>query len=211
MTKPELKHLVEALLLVADAPLTAEQVAEAGGVSAAEARESLEEFERESAAADRGICVRRLAGGYQYATDPALAEPVRRFIQAKEKRRLSQASLETLSIIAYRQPITRSEIEFIRGVNVDGAVKTLLEKGLLRISGRKEVPGRPILYSTTKEFLDHFGLASLKELPKLATFTEKDIELPDTLAAGEGGGLPAGEAGAAGEEAPAEEASREGN
>jgi segregation and condensation protein B len=124
------------------------------------------------------------------------------FLQAKDKKKLSQASLETLSIIAYKQPLTRAEIEFIRGVNVDGAIKTLLEKGLVRISGRKEVPGRPILYSTTKDFLDHFGLGSLKDLPKLAEFSEKDIELPEHLKLKEKEDGPAAPASEPAEEAP---------
>ena len=177
----EVRRIVESQLLVADAPLTIEQVREASGANPSAIRDAFEAIRQDCESQKRGCFLKELAGGYQYITDPALADVVRAFLQSKNLRRLSQASLETLSIIAYKQPLTRAEIEFIRGVNVDGAVKTLLEKGLIRISGRKEVPGRPILYSTTKDFLDHFGLASLKELPKLAEFTEKDIELPESL------------------------------
>ena len=116
-------------------------------------------------------------------TRPELSDFLQSYALSKEKRKLSGASLETLSIVAYRQPVTRQEIEYIRGVNVDGAVRTLVEKGLLKIAGRKNVPGRPLLYATTKNFLDHFGLGGLKDLPKLAEFTEKDIQLPDSLKA----------------------------
>ena len=190
MTPVELRRVVEALLLMADGPLTPEQVREAAEASPAEIRLAFDEIAADCSARERGFRLKELAGGFQLVTDPSLAEVVRRFVQAREKKKLSQASLETLSIVAYKQPITRAEIEFIRGVNVDGALKTLLEKGLIRITGRKEMPGRPILYGTTKNFLDHFGLASLKELPKLAEFTEKDIELPASLERGVAGASP---------------------
>lgn len=181
MEAPELKRIIEALLFVSDGPLTIAQIREAVDVLDGELSQAIEELARDCEGSGRGIILKQLAGGYQFVTDPALAEYVRRYVQSKDKKKLSQASLETLSIIAYKQPLTRAEIEFIRGVNVDGALKTLLEKSLVRISGRKEVPGRPILYSSTKEFLDHFGLGSLKDLPKLAEFSEKDIELPEHL------------------------------
>ncbi len=190
----EIRRIIEGLLLVADGPLLPDQIREATGAAPAAIRDALEELRQDCEKGERGFRLKELAGGYQFVTDPALAEVVKTFLQSKDKRKISQASLETLSIIAYKQPLTRAEIEFIRGVNVDGAIKTLLEKGLVRISGRKEVPGRPILYSTTKDFLDHFGLASVKDLPKLAEFTEKDIELPESLREREAAGEP-GEAG----------------
>lgn len=177
----EVRRVIEGLLLVANGPLFSDEIREVTGASPAVIRDAIEEIRLDCEETQKGYRLKELAGGYQFVTDPALALPVKAFLQAKDKRKLSQASLETLSIIAYRQPLTRAEIEFVRGVNVDGSLKTLLEKGLIRICGRKEVPGRPILYSTTKDFLDHFGLASLKELPKLAEFTEKDIELPESL------------------------------
>ena len=174
-----IKRVIEALLLVADKPITIDMVKEALGVEPREVRQAIDELQREYRDEKRGFQIKDLAGGFQFVTDPALTDVIRNFIQTKEKRRLSQASLETLSIIAYRQPMTKPEIEQIRGVNVDASLKTLLEKGLIRISGRKEVAGRPLLYSTTKDFLDHFGLGSLKELPQLADFKEKDIEIPE--------------------------------
>jgi segregation and condensation protein B len=124
----------------------------------------------------RGFRLTEIAGGYQLVTDARFESQLKRFYQTRLKRRLSQATLETLSIIAYRQPVTRADIEFIRGVNVDGALRTLLEKDLVKIAGKKDVPGRPLLYGTTKTFLEHFGLNAVDELPPLSQFTEKDIQ-----------------------------------
>ena len=112
-------------------------------------------------------------------TEPAFAEYLKKFYRVKSKDKLSKPALETLAIAAYRQPITKAEIEDIRGVNVDGVIKTLADRLLIRITGRKDAPGRPILYGTTKEFLDRFGLSSLNELPKLSEFTEADIGLQE--------------------------------
>lgn len=179
MDEAELKRVVEAILLVCEKPVPADQIsASVAGTSPAAVEAALEALEREWAEANRGFRLQRIAGGYQLMTDPALADPVRTFVAARERKKLSAAALETLSIIAYRQPITRQQIEYIRGVGVEGAMKTLLDRGLIKISGRKDVPGRPLLYSTTKEFLNRFGLGTLKDLPKLAEFTEKDIQLP---------------------------------
>jgi len=181
MELKKLKATLEALLLASDKPLTVQQIKEVTQAESTAIKRAAAELEGEYTSAERGFRRKEIAGGYQLVTDPDLAGPVKEFVRAREKKRLSQASLETLSIAAFHQPITRAEIEFIRGVNVEGAIHTLLEKGLLRISGRKDAPGRPILYSTTQSFLDHFGLGSLRDLPKLAEFTEKDIELPESL------------------------------
>ncbi len=139
-------------------------------------RAYLAELKKEYEAQGRGFRLFEIAGGYQLVTDEKFSPYLKKFYQSREKRRRSQASLETLSVVAFRQPVTRADIEGVRGVNVDGALKSLLEKGLVKIAGRKEVPGRPILYGTTKEFLEHFGLNSVKELPPLSEFTLKDIE-----------------------------------
>ncbi len=176
-----LRRVIQALVFVCDKPLTVEQVKEVTGSDSADIRRAFEELRDGYAAANSGFLLKEIAGGWQFATDPEMAPHIKAYVQQRDQKKLSGASLETLSIIAYKQPITRAEIEYIRGVNVDGSMKTLLEKGLVKISGRKEVPGRPLLYSTTKFFLGHFGLANLKELPKLAEFTEKDIELPESL------------------------------
>jgi len=185
MDKSELKRSIEALLFVTEKPLTVSQIKDVTGHEAKAILEAIESISDECDRGKKGFRLKALAGGYHFVTDPDVAETVKNYVKMKEKKRISQASLETLSIIAYRQPVTRAEIEFVRGVNVDGGLKTLLEKGLIRVAGRKEVAGRPILYSTTNDFLDHFGLSQIKELPKLAEFTEKDIELPDSMRAPE--------------------------
>jgi segregation and condensation protein B len=178
MEPPELQRAIEALLFASEKPLTLDhiQMACEEGVTAEHIRTALRALREEYDAAGRGFKLYEIAGGYQFMTDPKHAPFLRRFYQAREKKRLSQASLETLSVVAYKQPASRADIEFIRGVNVDGALKTLLEKGLVRIVGRKDVPGRPMLYGTTREFLEHFGLKSTDELPPLSEFSLKDIE-----------------------------------
>ncbi len=177
MAQEELKHAIEALLFASERPLTLEDIKQAfeEDLQVEEIRELLGLLKTDYETQNRGFRLFEIAGGYQLVTDERFSSYLKKFYQAREKKRLSQASLETLSVIAYRQPATRADIEFIRGVNVDGAIKTLLEKGLVRLVGRKEVPGRPMLYGTTKEFLEHFGLSSLKELPSLKEYTEKDI------------------------------------
>lgn len=181
MNPEMLRRIIQALVYVCDKPLTVDQVKEVTGSESADIRQAFEELRDAYAASQSGFLLKEVAGGWQFVTDPEMAPYIRTYVQHRDQKKLSGAGLETLSIIAYKQPITRAEIEYIRGVNVDGAMKTLLEKGLVKISGRKEVPGRPLLYSTTKFFLDHFGIANLKELPKLAEFTEKDIQLPESL------------------------------
>ena len=110
-------------------------------------------------------------------TDPSYAPWIRKLFVKERQKRLSRPSLETLAIIAYKQPVTKADMEAIRGVNVDGVLDTLLERDLIRIVGRRDVIGRPFIYGTTKSFLTHFGLNSLEDLPKIAEYTEKDIEL----------------------------------
>jgi len=188
----ELKFAIEALLFASERPLSAEDMKEAfeEDIPVEEIRRWVESLKSEYETQNRGFRLCEIAGGFQVVTDARFGPVLKRFYQAREKRKLSQASLETLSVIAYRQPVTRADIESVRGVNVDGALKTLLEKGLVRVAGRKDVPGRPILYGTTSEFLERFGLGSLKDLPALSEYTEKDIEpglLPPQPAAAEAG------------------------
>ena len=173
-----MKYIVEAVLFASERPLTAEELKEAfqEKIDAGKIKSMIDALKKEYESQNRGFRLFEIAGGYQLVTDPRFSEYLKRFYQSREKKKLSQATLETLSVIAYRQPVTRADIEFIRGMNVDGAVRTLLEKGLVRISGRKEVPGRPMLYATTQMFLEHFGLASLKDLPPLKEFTMKDLD-----------------------------------
>lgn len=187
--REELKHAIEGLLFASERPLAAAEIKNAfeAPLDTEEIRSLLDELKAEYMTDRRGFKLFELAGGYQLVTDPRFSEHLKRFYQSREKRRLSQGSLETLSVVAYKQPVTRAEIEFIRGVNVDAALKTLLEKGLVRIAGRKEAPGRPMIYGTTRIFLEYFGLNSLEGLPKLSEFTEADIDenlLPPQLKVG---------------------------
>jgi segregation and condensation protein B len=132
-----------------------------------------------------GLMIVEVGGGYQMVTNPACAPWVKKLLSTAVPKKLTQSSLETMAIIAYKQPIIKAEIEAIRGVNSDGVVKTLLERRLIKILGRKEVPGRPLMYGTTNEFLQYFGLKELSELPTLKEFAEVDIPEPPENAGGE--------------------------
>ena len=155
---------LEALLFVAAAPVTVQQLAEALGQKAQEVEAGLHRLEA-TYAQNRGLSLQWHAGKVQLTTAPAMAGMVETFLGLEATARLSRAALETLAIIAYRQPITRPGVDAIRGVNSDGVMKSLLSKGLVQEVGRSEGPGRPILYGTTADFLQHFGLSSLVELP----------------------------------------------
>ena len=161
----ELKASLEALLFVAPVAITPSQLA-----SALEVPESEVEAGLKLLAADfqeRGLRLQRHAGRLQLTTAPEQSEVIERFLGLEITSHLSRAALETLSIVAYQQPVTRPQVDSIRGVNSDGVMKSLLHKGLIQDIGRAEGPGRPILYTSTAEFLQHFGLASLDELPPL--------------------------------------------
>ncbi len=132
----------------------------------------VDELNRDYEATGRTFRIRRIAQGYRFLTEKQFHRPIQRLLQPKLARRLSQAALETLAIIAYKQPITKAEIEAIRGTNADYVIRVLLEKNLIEVSGRSEGVGKPLLYGTTKEFLDYFNLPSLAELPKLREIEE---------------------------------------
>ncbi|MFA5146405.1 MAG: SMC-Scp complex subunit ScpB [Candidatus Omnitrophota bacterium] len=176
MDKEEAKRIIEALLFVSDKPVSIDALREVlKGIEATEIRGLIEALNGEYASSARSFSIKEIAGGFQMMTDPIYSKS----ISALYKRppdRLTGPGLETLAIIAYKQPITRNEIEAIRGVNVDGVLGTLEERGLIRTRGRLEAPGRPMLYGTTSEFLQHFGLKSLEELPKLKEFKESDLD-----------------------------------
>ncbi len=159
-----LEASLEALLFVAAAPVTVAQLAEALEQKPADVEAGLRGLEQVYAH-NRGLSLQWHAGKVQLTTAPAFAGIVEKFLGLEATARLSRAALETLAIIAYRQPITRPGVDSIRGVNSDGVMKSLLSKGLVQEVGRSEGPGRPILYGTTAEFLQHFGLSSLTELP----------------------------------------------
>ena len=177
-----LAKVIEALLFSAQKPLSAKemvdvikrsgQVDELSPNEFAKVRESevvaaLEELKIEYGQQERAFQLLEKAEGWQLATDPAYANWVRQLFPAPKPARLTAPALETLAIIAYRQPITRPDVEAVRGVAIDGVLQTLMERGLVKISGRAEIPGRPLLYETTQFFLDHFGLRNLDELPNV--------------------------------------------
>jgi segregation and condensation protein B len=157
--------LLECLLFVAQEPVTPAEAGRALGIEEAQAYAAFEELRLEYASGS-GLKIARVAGGYQMRTRPEYAEVVQRFLEP-EPQRLSRQAVETVAVIAYRQPVTLPEIDALRGVSSCGVMKTLLDRGLIRELGRKEAPGRPILYGTTPEFLKHFGLSDLSDLPRL--------------------------------------------
>jgi len=176
MDREESKKIIEALLFVSDKPVSIDVLKDVvTDIEPSEVRSIMEDLNKEYAATNRSFSIKEIAGGFQMLTDPIYS----RWIAALYKKgpdKLTGPSLETLAIIAYKQPITRTDIEAIRGVNVDGVLRTLEERSLIRSKGRVDGPGRPILYGTTSEFLQHFGLRSLEELPKLKEFQEADLD-----------------------------------
>ncbi|MBP7690747.1 MAG: SMC-Scp complex subunit ScpB [Anaerolineales bacterium] len=160
-----LPALVESLLFVAEGAVPVARLAEALEFPVREIEDALDGLEREYA--ERGLNLQRIRDKVQLTTAPAAADKVQRFLGLAASAPLSKAALETLAIIAYQQPVTRPQVEAVRGVNSDSVIKNLLTKGLIEESGRTEGPGRPVLYATTPEFLQHFGLNSLDNLPPL--------------------------------------------
>lgn len=176
MDRDEAKKVIEALLFVSDKPLSVDTLRDVlKEVDAPLIKSITDELNGEYAATGRSFQIKEIAGGYQILTDAVYSRWIS-LLYKKGPDRLTGPSLETLAIIAYKQPITRSEIEAIRGVNVERILHTLEEKELIRTRGRLEAPGRPILYGTTTDFLQHFGLKSLDELPKLKEFQESDLD-----------------------------------
>lgn len=196
---PQLSQIVEALLFASQKAVTIKELlsyfkgaAAAAPESEAAAFASLKEtnlvtalnaLKQEIATSGRAYELRETASGWQLMTASAFAPWVRQLFPEARPTRLSAPALETLAIIAYRQPIIRADIEAVRGVAVDGVMQTLLDRGLIRIAGRSEVPGRPLLYTTTQAFLDHFGLRALEELPNAAEL--RYIPLPQSAASAE--------------------------
>ncbi|MGH7183317.1 MAG: SMC-Scp complex subunit ScpB [Nitrospiraceae bacterium] len=169
----ELKAILEAVLFVSPEPLpVARLMSIVGTVSKAEVLEALKLLTHDLAQDGRGIQLVQVAGGYRLVTKQEYGPWLKRMEKAKTAQKLSRSALESLAIIAYKQPLVRSEIEEIRGVETSGVLRTLLERKLVRIVGRKDVPGRPIMYGTTKFFLEHFGLQDLSQLPPLREFKE---------------------------------------
>jgi segregation and condensation protein B len=171
MTPQEIQASLEAIIYAADEPATLDQIAKALGLEKPQAREALEQLAATYQTEDRGIEVRKVAGGWKFYTKAQHHDVVRKFIKSLQPPlRLTMPALETLAVIAYKQPATVPEINEIRGVHVGGVIKTLLEKKLITTAGRKDVIGRPILYRTSKQFMLRFGLSDLDELPSLKEF-----------------------------------------
>ena len=198
----EIKELLEALLLCSAEPLSLSTLSNLTGFDSPDILEALDQLQQDYHAQGMGFEICEIAGGWMFATFPKHAPFIERLIKPRLSS-LTQASLEVLSIIAYRQPITRGEMEEIRGVNCDSPVNTLLERGLIREGGRKDVPGRPITFVTTMDFLKYFGLTSLQDLPALAIDA---VEGEDEVMEGEGMGEAVGMGEAMGEAAGMEEA-----
>ncbi|MBN1977274.1 MAG: SMC-Scp complex subunit ScpB [Anaerolineae bacterium] len=175
---PSLEAAVEALLFVADSPVSAGRLAEALQVTQGQVERALDDLE--ATYAERGLRLQRAGSRFQLITAPEIAPSIERFLGLEVRTHLSRAALETLAIIAYRQPITRPEIETIRGVGSDSVLRTLVSLGLIDEVGRASTVGHPILYGTTFEFLQHFGLRSLEEMPSLEELPiEAESDEPD--------------------------------
>lgn len=179
ITTAELKSIVETLIFVAEEPISVKTVSELLETSIETVDKAISELVTEYDRRNSGLQLREIAGGWQIATRPEHHEHVRAYLKSRPSAKLSLASLETLAVIAYKQPVTIPEVLEIRGVQSPSAIKTLLDKRLIVSKGRKETVGRPMMYGTSKEFLIQFGLKDLSELPSIEDFQD--------LAAGEGG------------------------
>lgn len=167
MEREELKAIVENILLASDQPVTPDDLQSTlmNGTEKAELRSLLQELQEEYQS--RNLRIDEVAGGYQLCTRTEYSDWIRKFLKLDKTTKLSQPSLDTLSIIAYKQPLTKQEVEEIRGVDCGGVIRTLLDKKFVTLAGRKKVPGRPIMYRTTRKFLEYFGLKDLADLPTL--------------------------------------------
>jgi segregation and condensation protein B len=180
LSEARARTVVETLLFLAERPLTVEEIRLATGLDPARIAKALDQISGNHREGISGIVLHEVAGGWQLRTSPDNADFARRFLRVKPQR-LTRAALETLAIVAYRQPVTRPEIEDIRGVDCGAVVKALLERRLVKILGKKEEPGRPILYGTTREFLEFFALKDLASLPTLREFHELSEEHRDIV------------------------------
>lgn len=169
-----LKGIIESLLFVSDEPLSLAKLQQITGQGQTEIGAALEEIKVEMEDSGRGIVLKEVAGGFKLFTNPKYASYVERLVLSSDFRRLTQAALETLAVVAYKQPITRLEISNIRGVSVDSVLANLLAKGLVKEIGKDDSPGHPMLYGTSDLFLESFGLKDLNELPPLEEFSPDD-------------------------------------
>ncbi|MCF7917028.1 MAG: SMC-Scp complex subunit ScpB [Candidatus Omnitrophica bacterium] len=170
MDQEKIKPILESLLFVNERPIQLSEISRILEIKNKEIKNAIEELKTDYHNRNSGITIVPVAGGYQMCSTPFCEPWIKKMYSHQNKQKLSTASLETLAIIAYKQPITRVEIEQIRGVNVDGVVRKLTELGLVKTAGKKEVVGRPFLYITTRKFLEYFGINSLDDLPNLEEF-----------------------------------------
>jgi segregation and condensation protein B len=185
---PSPTDIVEALLFASDEPLAPQRIREVLDLpEVADAVALVEELRARHAGAGGGLSVIEVGGGFRMVTRPELAPWLVRLAKTRSRARLSRPALETLAIVAYKQPVSRPEVDAVRGVNSEGVLDGLLERRLVRIAGRKEAPGRPFLYETTREFLVAFGLRDLGDLPKV----DGDLVLPETVSVAGDGPAPA--------------------
>ena len=202
-----LSRVVEALLFSAEKPLSIRELATAikgagaedelspnefARATEAEIATALEQLKIEYVQEEHAFAITEKAEGWQLVTDPAFVRWVRQLFPAPKPARLTAPALETLAIIAYRQPIIRADVEAVRGVSIDGVLQTLMERGLVKIAGRAEVPGRPLLYETTQFFLDHFGLRALDELPNVEELRKRYLPISARSQAGAAGAADSG-------------------
>ena len=173
-----LKQIVEALIFAASSPLSLDRLSTLTEQPKGQIKPVVEQLLQQYTATGRGFYLAEVAGGFQFRTVSELSPWLQKLSKDRPSR-FSRAALETLAIIAYRQPATRAEIEYLRGVDSGGVMKTLLDKNLLRILGKKDVPGRPLMYGTSRQFLELFGLRDLNHLPTLKEFTALDPELTE--------------------------------
>lgn len=180
MAKDEnIKMIMEALLFVTNNPLTEGEIKEVFKptlLATKEIESIIEEMNQEYLNGKRSFQIEHIAGGWRLQTKQEYSPWVKKLLNIQHQDRFSAPALETLAVIAYKQPITKPEIEAIRGVNVDGVLRSLLDKGIVRTMGRKEIPGRPFLYGTTRRFLEHFGLGDLKDLPQVPELRPKETQ-----------------------------------
>ena len=189
MEPTDIKKAIECIIFISDQPVSVDKLQQVfTELERGEIKKYMKELGQEWGGLGRGIVLEEVAGGYQFRTDPAYSEYVTNFNKRVKKFRLSRAALEVIAIIAYKQPVTKVEVESIRGVDSSGVINALLERRILEIKGRKEVIGKPFLYGTTPEFLEVFGLKSLSDLPTLKEIDEisKNLEpgissLPEEL------------------------------
>ena len=179
------KSAIEALLFVSEKPVVLDQLKEVfPELKPTQIHDLIKLLQDEHVNRESGMVIVEIAGGFQMLSNSHAAPYIREFYKTKTKEKLSRPALESLAIIAYKQPVGRAEVEVIRGVNSDGTIAHLLNKGLIKITGRKEVPGRPFLYATTKEFLEYFGLKSLEDMPKMEEFAQLGVDVPTAAAGG---------------------------